>query len=66
MTYTGTDFSDNVDPDIRDAFDQALGSKPGASSGEDLPMVWFADVEPNLDDLWLIDGLLPRAGIALT
>ncbi|MEP3226317.1 MAG: AAA family ATPase [Parasphingorhabdus sp.] len=30
-----------------------------------LPLVWFDDVEPNLDNLWLIKGLLPQTGLAL-
>lgn len=30
-----------------------------------LPLVWFHDIKPNLDHLWLVDGVIPRVGLAL-
>lgn len=64
MNHTHQDMADLVDADIVHAFGAALGDeKPEAAN--DLPVVWFDEIRPNLNALWLVKGLLPRTGIAL-
>lgn len=65
MNYTDLDMADLTDPDILHAFSAALAEEAVGSPPTALPMVWFNDIEPNLNALWLVKGLLPRTGIAL-
>lgn len=64
MNHSKLDMADLVDADILHAFGEALGDEPAQAANE-LPMVWFDEIQPNLNALWLVKGLLPRTGIAL-
>ena len=65
MSYTHQDFADLTDADIAIAFGTVLGDSTHGKASDVLPMVWFNEIEPNLNALWLVKGLLPRTGIAL-
>lgn len=65
MNYSKIDMADLTDAEIVAAFGEAAGAEQDAKASADLPLVWFDDIQPNLNALWLVKGLLPRTGIAL-
>ena len=52
---------------LKERLADATGIAPGAMDRhpEPLPVEWFADIQPQLEGMWLIKRLLPAQGLAL-